>query len=76
MLVKKYVIASVLDPKTLSEHKLRHRHIMYKYGREELRSLQQILGHKDVVTTELCTHIDEHLLQYAVYSNPLAMMFN
>jgi len=49
---------------------------MYKYGRVDLRSLQQILRHESVATTEIYTHIDEHQLQSAVNSNPLAMMFN
>jgi integrase/recombinase XerD len=76
--VKKYVVASGLDPKSLSAHKLRHTAatLMYKYGRVDLRSLQQILGHESVATTEIYTHIDEHQLQSAVNSNPLAMMFN
>lgn len=76
--VKKYVIASGLDHKSLSAHKLRHTAatLMYKYGRVDLRSLQQILGHESVATTEIYTHIDEHQLQSAVNSNPLAMMFN
>ncbi|HEY5586074.1 MAG TPA: tyrosine-type recombinase/integrase, partial [Ruminiclostridium sp.] len=77
-IVKKYVIASDLDPKTISAHKLRHTAatLMYKYGRSDIRSLQQILGHESIATTEIYTHIDEHQLQSAVNSNPLAMMFN
>lgn len=76
--VKKFVIASGLDPKSISTHKLRHTAatLMYKYGRVDIRSLQQILGHGSVATTEIYTHIDEHQLQSAVNSNPLAMMFN
>lgn len=76
--VKKYVIASGLEPKSISTHKLRHTAatLMYKYGRVDIRSLQQILGHESVATTEIYTHIDEHQLQSAVNSNPLAMMFN
>ena len=76
--VKKYVIVSGLDPKYISTHKLRHTAatLMYKYGRVDIRSLQQILGHESVATTEIYTHIDEHQLQSAVNSNPLAMMFN
>ena len=49
---------------------------MYKYDKVDIRSLQQILGHKSVATTEIYTHIDEHQLQSAANSNPLAMMFN
>lgn len=53
--VKKYVIASGLDPKSISTHKLRHTAatLMYKYGRVDIRSLQQILGHESVATTEI-----------------------
>ncbi|TEB12289.1 Tyrosine recombinase XerC [Pelotomaculum sp. FP] len=74
--VKKYVIASGLDPKSISTHKLRHTSatLMYKYGRVDIRSLQHILGHESVATTEIYTHIDEHQLQSAVNSNPLAMI--
>lgn len=77
-IVKKYVIASGLDPKFISTHKLRHTDatLMYNYGRADIRSLQQILGHESIATTEIYTHIDEHQLQSAVNSNPLAMMFN
>jgi integrase/recombinase XerD len=49
---------------------------MYKYGKVDIRSLQQILGHESVATTEIDTHIDEHQFQSAVNSNPLAMMFS
>ncbi|APR02075.1 phage integrase family protein [Clostridium botulinum] len=77
-IVKKYVITSGLDPKSISTHNLRHTAatLMYKYGRVDIRSLQQILGHESVATTEIYTHIDEHQLQSAVNSNPLAMMFS
>ncbi|MCB2342171.1 tyrosine-type recombinase/integrase [Clostridium estertheticum] len=77
-IVKKYVISSGLDPTVISTHKLRHTAatLMYKYVKVDIRSLQQILGHESVATTEIYTHIDEHQLQSAVNSNPLAMMFN
>ncbi|MBU3098964.1 tyrosine-type recombinase/integrase [Clostridium estertheticum] len=77
-IVKNYVISSGLNPKSISTHKLRHTAVtlMYKYGRVDIRSLQQILGHESIPTTEIYTHIDEHQLQSAVNSNPLAMMFN
>ncbi|MHB8063893.1 MAG: tyrosine recombinase XerC [Ruminiclostridium sp.] len=63
-IVKKYVAASGLDSAIISAHKLRHTAatLMYKYGRVDLRSLQQILGHESVATTEIYTHIDERLL--------------
>jgi len=41
-IIKKYVISSRLDPKSISTHKLRHTAatLMYKYGRVDIRSLQ------------------------------------
>ena len=76
--VKKYVAASGLDVDKISAHKLRHTSatLMYKYGKVDIRSLQQILGHESIATTEIYTHIDESQLQAAVNSNPLAVMFN
>jgi hypothetical protein len=48
---------------------------MYKYGHVDIRSLQQILGHESIATTEIYTHIAGAQLQAAVNANPLAMMF-
>ena len=44
---------------------------MYQYGQVDLRSLQQILGHESVATTEIYTHINDKMLQKAVAQNPL-----
>jgi site-specific recombinase XerD len=76
--VKKYVEIAGLDVESISAHKLRHTAatLMYKYGRVDIRSLQKILGHESVATTEIYTHVDESQLQAAVNSNPLAVMFN
>jgi site-specific recombinase XerD len=72
------VIAAGLSPEDISAHKLRHTAatLMYKYGHVDIRSLQQILGHESIATTEIYTHIDEAQLQAAVNANPLAMMFS
>ena len=77
-IVKRHIVAAGINPEGLSTHKLRHTAatLMYKYGRVDIRSLQQILGHESIATTEIYTHIDESQLQAAVNSNPLAMMFN
>ena len=45
---------------------------MYKYGNVDIRALQEILGHKNVSTTQIYTHIDNEHLREAVKSNPLA----
>ena len=76
--VKKYVKIAGFDESTISAHTLRHTSatLMYKYGRVDIRSLQQILGHESIATTEIYTHIDDSQLQAAVNSNPLAIMFS
>lgn len=76
--VKKHIVAAGINPEGLSTHKLRYTTatLMYKYGRVDIRSLQQLLGHEIIVTTEIYIRVDESRLQAAVNSNPLAMMFN
>ena len=72
--IKKLLAQSGLDPNKYSVHKLRHTAatLMYKYGHVDLRSLQTILGHANVSTTQIYTHVDDDLLHKAVESNPLA----
>ena len=43
---------------------------MYKSG-ADIRSLQSILGHESVATTQIYTHVDEEQLRKAVKLNPL-----
>ena len=76
--VKKHIVGAGINPEGLSTHKLRHTAatLMYKYGRVDIRSLQQILGHESIATTEIYTHVDDSQLQAAVNANPLAMMFS
>lgn len=76
--VKKHIAAAGIDPEGLSTHKLRHTAatLMYKYGHVDIRSLQQLLGHESIATTEIYTHVDDGQLQAAVNANPLAMMFS
>ena len=53
--VKKHIVAAQINPEGLSTHKLRHTAatLMYKYGHVDIRSLQQILGHESIATTEI-----------------------
>lgn len=73
-IVKKYITLSGLDPERYSTHKLRHTAatLMYKHGNVDIRSLQQILGHESISTTEIYTHVDNAQLRNAIDSNPLA----
>ncbi len=52
-MVKKHIKAAGLDTRKISTHKLRHTAatLMYKYGKVDIRSLQQILGHESIATT-------------------------
>jgi integrase/recombinase XerD len=73
-IVKKYIKAAGLDPDRYSTHKLRHTAatLMYKYGHVDIRSLQELLGHESISTTQIYTHLDSNQLRSAVESNPLA----
>ncbi|MDY5836141.1 MAG: tyrosine recombinase XerC [Eubacteriales bacterium] len=71
--VKKYLQMAGLDSRRYSTHKLRHTAatLMYQYGGADIRSLQQILGHASVATTEIYTHISDRMLQTTVDQHPL-----
>jgi len=73
-LVKKYIGISNLDMEKYSPHKLRHTAatLMYKYGKVDIRSLQQILGHENISTTQIYTHLDDETLRNAINANPLS----
>lgn len=73
LMVKKYVTKAGLSYEKFTPHKLRHTAatLMYKYGNVDIRSLQQILGHESVSTTQIYTHVDDEKLREAVKSNPL-----
>ncbi len=72
--VKKYLTLANLDAKKYSTHKLRHTAatLMYTHGEVDIRSLQEILGHESVATTEIYTHVNNSKLKEAVNKNPLA----
>lgn len=72
-IIKKYILSAGLDPDRYSTHKLRHTAatLMYQYGQVDIRSLQALLGHASVATTEIYTHIDQGALHEAVEQNPL-----
>lgn len=71
--VKKYLQIAGLDSSRYSAHKLRHTAatLMYRYGEADLRSLQQILGHESVATTEIYTHVSSDMLQDTIDRHPL-----
>lgn len=72
-IVKKYIKLSGLDSTKYTPHKLRHTAatLMYKYGNVDIRSLQKLLGHENISTTQIYTHVDDDRLREAVKLNPL-----
>ncbi len=66
--------AADLDGKGITTHKLRHTAatLMYQYGGADMLTLKEILGHANVSTTEIYTHINNEKLRDAVEGNPLA----
>lgn len=76
LIVKHFISISGLCPNTYSTHKLRHTAatLMYKYGHIDIRTLQEILGHKHISTTEIYTHVDNDDIREAMNKHPLSDM--
>ena len=57
-----------------SPHKLRHTAatLMYQYGDADMLTLKEILGHANVSTTQIYTHINQRQLKQAATSSPLS----
>ena len=72
--VNKYLGLAGLGSKGLSVHKLRHTAatLMYQSGKVDIRVLKDILGHEQLNTTQIYTHVVSRNLEDAVESNPLA----
>lgn len=63
-----------LGGRGLSVHKLRHTAatLMYQHGNVDVLVLKEILGHENLGTTEIYTHIQSDASKQAIDSNPLA----
>ena len=73
-LLNRYLKLSGLQGQGFSVHKLRHTAatLMYQYGAVDIRILKDILGHENLGTTEIYTHLSNQQMQDAVKSNPLS----
>ena len=72
-LVYKYLEKAGLGGRGLSVHKLRHTAatLMYQHGQVDVRVLKDILGHENLGTTEIYTHLSNQQLEMAANANPL-----
>ena len=73
-MVNKYLEKIGLGGPGYSVHKLRHTAatLMYQYGEVDIRVLKDILGHENLGTTEIYTHISDEQMKKASNSNPLS----
>ncbi|MEE1320342.1 MAG: tyrosine recombinase XerC [Acutalibacteraceae bacterium] len=75
LMVYRYLEAIGLNGQHYSVHKLRHTAatLMYQHGNVDVLVLKEVLGHENIATTEIYTHIDSRQLRDAAKSNPLSM---
>ncbi len=73
-MIGKYLKIAGLESKGYSVHKLRHTAatLMYQSGNVDVRVLKDILGHEQLNTTQIYTHISDEQMESAMAQNPLA----
>ena len=74
-LIKKYLLLAGLDPDQFSAHKLRHTAAtMMLSGGVDVKTVQEVLGHENLNTTQIYTHIENTELKIAAEANPLSKL--
>lgn len=73
-LVYKHLDEAGLESKHYSVHKLRHTAatLMYQSGEVDVRVLKDILGHEQLNTTQIYTHVSNAAMSEAMEKNPLS----
>lgn len=74
-LVKKHLLAAGLDATQFSAHKLRHTAatLMLSNG-VDVKAVQEVLGHENLNTTQIYTHIENTELKIAAEANPISKL--
>lgn len=74
-LVKKHMLAAGLDATQFSAHKLRHTAatLMLSNG-VDVKTVQEVLGHENLNTTQIYTHIENTELKIASEANPISKL--
>lgn len=74
VIVKKFLESAGITEEGYSVHKLRHTAatLMYQHGNVDVLLLKEILGHENLSTTQIYTHVANDQIKNAVASNPLA----
>ena len=77
-IVKTHLEKAGLGDMGYSTHKLRHTAatLMYQLGDVDIRVLKEILGHANLGTTQIYTHVANKQIQSAINANPLANVKN
>ena len=75
-MVYKYLDMAGLESKHYSVHKLRHTAatLMYQTGNVDVRVLKDILGHEQLNTTQIYTHVSNRSMEEAMEKNPLSTL--
>ena len=74
-LVKKALLQAGLDPDQYSAHKLRHTAAtMMLSGGVDVKTVQEVLGHENLNTTQIYTHIENTELKLAAEANPISKL--
>ena len=74
-LVKKALMQAGLDSAQFSAHKLRHTAAtMMLSGGVDVKTVQEVLGHENLNTTQIYTHIESTELKIAAEANPLSKL--